>query len=635
MSEVVEHGLDVEAVLDRLPLLAGIPASERMVTPLPGGLTNVNLRVRAPSSPRPDLDVVVRIHPRPPRCSPSTGTRSGSTPVARPLPGWVLPSWITFPEKGSSSSASFPDARMPRRTSVSTSRPWPTPSVGCTQPSPSRPDSTCSPCGSAIWASSPPVASAFQRGMPGSHLPWTGCSRPSRPTQPLVPCHNDLLAANFLDHEGRVSIIDYEYSGNNEATFELGNPGPSHSPEHLEWFGGEYFLSPGAADPVLLARAELWAQMARHGWTLWGVIQAAVSDLDEDFWAGRWGSTSRRWASSPPVASRDLLDVVGGSGDDPVLGEPGQRAAGFSREPRSPQPRPDRRHRRRRCRRVHGIPPHQSGRTRRSPHRAGPTSCGTTWHAAGLVGLLRASESGTRLVQYSADLYARLEGGNRSGDRLSVVRGAHRGPYPGADGGPSADGGQRCGLRPSTASWSRPSGRGDLPHLRTDDLLGGSGCPAMAWRPRTDGPCRSPRGARARRGPDRRGRAGARRGRGRGRVRESAQTTATAEAEIVVNCAGQWAKAVGAMAGVNVPLHSAEHFYVVTDQVAGVGRDTPILRDPDGWTYVKEEVGGLVVGGLRASRPSRGAHRRRCSPPSSPARGGTGTLFSILMDSAL
>ena len=70
------------------------------------------------------------------------------------------------------------------------------------------------------------------------------------------------------------------------------------------------------------------------------------------------------------------------------------------------------------------------------------------------------------------------------------------------------------------------------------------------------------------------------------------------EAEIVVNCAGQWAKAVGALAGVNVPLHSAEHFYVVTDPFEGVHPDLPVLRDPDGYTYFKEEVGGLVVGGF-------------------------------------
>ena len=70
------------------------------------------------------------------------------------------------------------------------------------------------------------------------------------------------------------------------------------------------------------------------------------------------------------------------------------------------------------------------------------------------------------------------------------------------------------------------------------------------------------------------------------------------EAEVVVNCAGQWAKAVGALAGVNVPLHSAEHFYVVTDPFEGVHPDLPVLRDPDGYTYFKEEVGGLVVGGF-------------------------------------
>ena len=70
------------------------------------------------------------------------------------------------------------------------------------------------------------------------------------------------------------------------------------------------------------------------------------------------------------------------------------------------------------------------------------------------------------------------------------------------------------------------------------------------------------------------------------------------EAEVVVNCAGQWAKAVGLLAGVTVPLHSAEHFYVVTEAIDGVRPDLPILRDPDGYTYFKEEVGGLVVGGF-------------------------------------
>ena len=83
-----------------------------------------------------------------------------------------------------------------------------------------------------------------------------------------------------------------------------------------------------------------------------------------------------------------------------------------------------------------------------------------------------------------------------------------------------------------------------------------------------------------------------------GRVTGVRTDAGDVEAEVVVNCAGQWAKQVGAMAGVNVPLHSAEHFYVVSEAIDGVHPDLPILRDPDGYTYFKEEVGGLVIGGF-------------------------------------
>ncbi|HET9351319.1 MAG TPA: FAD-dependent oxidoreductase, partial [Burkholderiales bacterium] len=68
--------------------------------------------------------------------------------------------------------------------------------------------------------------------------------------------------------------------------------------------------------------------------------------------------------------------------------------------------------------------------------------------------------------------------------------------------------------------------------------------------------------------------------------------------EILVNCAGQWARALGAQHGVNVPLHSAEHFYIVTEAIAGVHPMLPVMRDPDGFIYFKEEVGGLLMGGF-------------------------------------
>jgi 4-methylaminobutanoate oxidase (formaldehyde-forming) len=67
--------------------------------------------------------------------------------------------------------------------------------------------------------------------------------------------------------------------------------------------------------------------------------------------------------------------------------------------------------------------------------------------------------------------------------------------------------------------------------------------------------------------------------------------------EVVVNCAGQWAREVGAMAGVTVPLVSVQHQYLITDRIEGVGRGLPTLRDPDRLTYYKEDVGGLVMGG--------------------------------------
>ncbi len=70
------------------------------------------------------------------------------------------------------------------------------------------------------------------------------------------------------------------------------------------------------------------------------------------------------------------------------------------------------------------------------------------------------------------------------------------------------------------------------------------------------------------------------------------------KAEVVINCAGQWAKQVGRMADVTVPLHSAEHMYIVTGRIDGVHPDLPVLRDPDGYIYVKEEVGGLLMGGF-------------------------------------
>lgn len=104
--------------------------------------------------------------------------------------------------------------------------------------------------------------------------------------RPTVPCNNDLLAANFIDDGDKVWLIDYEYSGNNDACFELGNTATEcgFSPELTEAWTEAYFGTPTVAD---LARVRLQALCSCYGWSLWGFIQAATSGLDFDFWA--WG----------------------------------------------------------------------------------------------------------------------------------------------------------------------------------------------------------------------------------------------------------------------------------------------------------------------------------------------------------
>ncbi|HKC17591.1 MAG TPA: FAD-dependent oxidoreductase [Steroidobacteraceae bacterium] len=83
----------------------------------------------------------------------------------------------------------------------------------------------------------------------------------------------------------------------------------------------------------------------------------------------------------------------------------------------------------------------------------------------------------------------------------------------------------------------------------------------------------------------------------RGRVRAISTDRGRVQCEVVVNCAGQWARQVGALAGVNVPLVSVQHQYLITDAIPGISRGLPTLRDPDRLTYYKEDVGGLVMGG--------------------------------------
>ena len=104
--------------------------------------------------------------------------------------------------------------------------------------------------------------------------------------------------------------------------------------------------------------------------------------------------------------------------------------------------------------------------------------------------------------------------------------------------------------------------------------------------------------------------------------------------EIVVNCAGIWARELGRMSGVTVPLHACEHMYMVTEPFPGVAPDLPVMRDPDGHIYFKEEVGGILMGGFDPWAKPWGMH-------GIPADFSFGTLpedwdkFEILMKNAI
>ena len=228
----------------------------------------------------------------------------------------------------------------------------------------------------------------------------------------------------------------------------------------------------------------------------------------------------------------------------------------------------------------------------------GKLTSGTTWHAAGLVGQMRPNRNMTQMSKYGIELYSKLEAETglatgwkqcgsvnvaASGERMQVLR-------------KQAALARSFGVEVEVIDAKRA---GELyPLLRTDDLHGGLWIPGDGKANPADLTMSLAKGARNR---------GVRVVEGvevtgvlseRGRVTGVRTAQGDVACEIVVNCAGQWARQFGRLAGVNVPLYSAEHFYVVTDRIDGVHPMLPVMRDPDGYIYYKEEVGGLVMGGF-------------------------------------
>lgn len=113
---------------------------------------------------------------------------------------------------------------------------------------------------------------------------------------PKAPCHNDLLAENYIDDGRKLWLIDFEYSGNNDPTFELGNTAQEQQfgKAELDELCAGYF---GQAYPDKLARMKLNMIMSDVGWTLWAAIQAKISTIEYDFWGwaiDRWGRATQK-----------------------------------------------------------------------------------------------------------------------------------------------------------------------------------------------------------------------------------------------------------------------------------------------------------------------------------------------------
>ena len=215
----------------------------------------------------------------------------------------------------------------------------------------------------------------------------------------------------------------------------------------------------------------------------------------------------------------------------------------------------------------------------------GRLTCGTTWHAAGLVGQMRPNRTMTRMSKYGISLYSSLEAetGLATGWKPCGSVNVARTP-------------ERWRVLQKQAALARsfgvevqlitPQEAGVLyPVMRTDDLQGALWIPGDGKANPTDLTMSLAKGARNR---------GAKLIEGvevtgvlseRGRVVGVLTAGGEVRCETLINCAGQWARQFGALAGVTVPLYPAEHFYIVTDRIPGVHPMLPVMRDPDGFIY--------------------------------------------------
>ncbi len=233
-------------------------------------------------------------------------------------------------------------------------------------------------------------------------------------------------------------------------------------------------------------------------------------------------------------------------------------------------------------------------------------TCGTTWHAAGLVGQLRSSMNLTSLAKYTTDLYSRLEVetdinmGYKQNGSLSLALNEDR--YEELSRGYSMA--KICDLEVHRLS---PKECLEIhPHINIDGVVGGVFIPKDGQIDPANVTQALAKAARA---------LGVRIFENtpiEGITHQNGQVTGvrvagqTIESEYVVNCAGMWAYDVGKMAGVNVPLHACEHFYIVTEPIAELNPNSPVLRVPDECAYYKEDAGKILLGAFERNAKAWG-----------------------------
>ncbi len=226
----------------------------------------------------------------------------------------------------------------------------------------------------------------------------------------------------------------------------------------------------------------------------------------------------------------------------------------------------------------------------------GTLTCGTTWHAAGLVSQLKSSYSLTKLATYSARLFEELEDetdqatGYRTPGSVSVASDPERWEEI-LRGATMAE---LAGVETEVIDLDRAKEL--IPTLNTGDLIGALYIPRDGQTSPVDTTMALAKGAKARGAQIIKGVAVEKLVADQGQIRGVETEQGYIEAETVVLAGGMWTRQLANTIGVNVPLQACEHFYIVTEPIDGVERGMPTLRDPTNYTYFKEETGKIMAG---------------------------------------